>query len=620
MATYSTIKGFNVETLSSDPYASVAASGTWASGGDVNTGKLGMIGFGASQNAVLKSVGEGGSPSGLTDKTETYNGTSWTEVADGSQACQGGAGFGTTAAGINATGSTSSVTQTWDGTSWADGNDVNTQVVNAAGIGISTAGMKASGVTPSPAATVDTETYDGTSWTESPDVNQATYQLMGAGTTTAAIIGGGVQLPNTNYDTTETYDGTAWTAVTAMGTGRAGFGCGTSGTQSDWLVFGGGPDTPAYTANTEHWNGTGWTEVANLATAMANGASGGVTTSALSVMGRGPGNIPFGVDTEEFTTASTISLAQEGQIWYNSSSTVLKSFGKQGTLSWSSGADLTTARIMLSGAGNSNTSAVVFGGRTSGPTAVNNSETYNGTAWTEGNNVTQARFTGTGFGVETAAVFATGFGFPTATQYTNAETYDGTCWTEVNNLSVGRGYLAGCGGTSGGLAIGGYHSPPATRLEIVEDYDGTSWTEVGDLSTADVNSLMAAVQGTPTAALAFGGYPGPSNRTESYDGSTWTEVGNLNTSRANGAGSGTQTAALCIGGEPPNLTNVESWNGSTWTETSYDIGTGRYYAAAAGSSTNAILAGGFYTGYPLFSLGTTEALGKAEAIKTFTAS
>ena len=319
MATYKGIQGYSVQKLSSDPTASeatgqlwynssggafklaVEGAGAWASGGDVNTGKLGMIGFGASQNAVLKSVGEGGSPSGLTAKTEIYDGSTWTEVADGSQACQGGAGFGTTTAGINVTGSTSSVTQTWNGASWTDGNDCNTQVTNAAGIGISTAGMKASGVTPPPAATVDSETYNGTTWTESPDVNQATYQLMGAGTTTAAIIGGGVQLPNTNYNTAEEYNGTSWTAITAMGTGRAGFGCATSGTQTAWLVFGGGPDTPAYTADTEKWNGTAWTELANLATAMANGASGGVATSALSVMGRGPGHIPFGVVTEEWT-------------------------------------------------------------------------------------------------------------------------------------------------------------------------------------------------------------------------------------------------------------------------------------------------------------------------------
>ena len=322
MATYKGIQGYSVQKLSSDPTASeavgqlwynstagkfkiaVEAAGTWATGGDVNVGKLSMIGFGISQDAVLKSVGEGGSPSGYTNKTETYNGVTWTEVAAGSQSCSGGAGFGTTAAGINVSGnpvSPGGITQTWNGSAWADGNSCNTQITGAAGIGTEGAGMKASGVTPPPAATVDTETYNGSTWSESPDVNQATYQLMGAGTTTAAIIGGGVQLPNTNYNTTEEYNGTSWTAVTAMNNGRAGFGCATSGTQNDWLVFGGGPDTPAYIDKTEKWNGTGWTELANMGTALANGASGGVSGSALSVMGRGPGSIPFGVITEEWT-------------------------------------------------------------------------------------------------------------------------------------------------------------------------------------------------------------------------------------------------------------------------------------------------------------------------------
>ncbi len=39
MATYSTIKGFNIQSLASDPYATVAASGTWASGTTMNTAR-----------------------------------------------------------------------------------------------------------------------------------------------------------------------------------------------------------------------------------------------------------------------------------------------------------------------------------------------------------------------------------------------------------------------------------------------------------------------------------------------------------------------------------------------------------------------------------------------------
>ena len=39
MADYSTIKGFTVQTLASDPYASEMLAGTWASGNAMNTGR-----------------------------------------------------------------------------------------------------------------------------------------------------------------------------------------------------------------------------------------------------------------------------------------------------------------------------------------------------------------------------------------------------------------------------------------------------------------------------------------------------------------------------------------------------------------------------------------------------
>ena len=38
MATYSTIKGFTIQSLATDPYATAAASGTWASAANLNTG------------------------------------------------------------------------------------------------------------------------------------------------------------------------------------------------------------------------------------------------------------------------------------------------------------------------------------------------------------------------------------------------------------------------------------------------------------------------------------------------------------------------------------------------------------------------------------------------------
>ena len=76
MAKYSDIKGFTVQTLSTDTIANQMAGGTWASGGNVNTGRYAMGSVGL-QTAALIAAGSTGSNS---NATEQYNGSSWTEV------------------------------------------------------------------------------------------------------------------------------------------------------------------------------------------------------------------------------------------------------------------------------------------------------------------------------------------------------------------------------------------------------------------------------------------------------------------------------------------------------------------------------------------------------------
>ena len=50
MAKYSDIKGFTVQTVSSDPAASAIDAGSWASGGAINTGRS----YGAGAEAQLR--------------------------------------------------------------------------------------------------------------------------------------------------------------------------------------------------------------------------------------------------------------------------------------------------------------------------------------------------------------------------------------------------------------------------------------------------------------------------------------------------------------------------------------------------------------------------------------
>ena len=79
MADYSTIKGFTIQTLASDPYTSAVSSGTWASGNVMNQARANLGGCGT-QTAGL---GFGGyKPGSATNETEKYDGTTWTEVGD----------------------------------------------------------------------------------------------------------------------------------------------------------------------------------------------------------------------------------------------------------------------------------------------------------------------------------------------------------------------------------------------------------------------------------------------------------------------------------------------------------------------------------------------------------
>ena len=62
MANYSDIKGFTVQTLSTDTIANQAAGGTWASGGNMNSGKYAGIGGAGTQTAGLAFAGANATP------------------------------------------------------------------------------------------------------------------------------------------------------------------------------------------------------------------------------------------------------------------------------------------------------------------------------------------------------------------------------------------------------------------------------------------------------------------------------------------------------------------------------------------------------------------------------
>ena len=148
------------------------------------------------------------------DEVESWNGTSWTEIADINTARQNKApaGQGTTTAALVFSGTPmTQLAEQFDGSSWTEVGDLNTGREMGGGAGISTLALCFGGNTPP--VTANTEEFDGTSWTEVANVPIAEQGGTGAGTQAAAKKIGG--LTGSSYKTT-TFDWTKAIAAVTM--------------------------------------------------------------------------------------------------------------------------------------------------------------------------------------------------------------------------------------------------------------------------------------------------------------------------------------------------------------------------------------------------------------------
>ena len=108
-------------TTSSDYKTIVKVAGSWASGDAVNTARNEMGGGSGTQTAALIYGGQPGAP--VDQLTESYNGSTWTEVADLNTARQNldsaatsqtdGIVFGGSAPYVG-------ITEAWDGVAWTE--------------------------------------------------------------------------------------------------------------------------------------------------------------------------------------------------------------------------------------------------------------------------------------------------------------------------------------------------------------------------------------------------------------------------------------------------------------------------------------------------------------------
>ena len=297
MATYKGIQGYTVQKLSSDPPVADAtgqlwynsttgkfkigtsSSGAWAATNPLTTGRSEAGACGT----VTAGLTFGGEPP-TTAKTESWDGTSWTEVADLQAANYGSGGVGTQAAALSIGANASGQTEIWNGSAWAETNDLNTGRARggASVSGTTTACLFAGGQT-YPTIYAVTESWNGTSWTEVADLNLARNFPGGLGVQTAMLFVGGASTltePTSLQALTESWNGTSWTEVNNINTARNKMGA--SGITTSGLVFGGSPSAVALT---EKYDGTSWTEVGDLGTAESETVGFGTSGAAICVGG-----------------------------------------------------------------------------------------------------------------------------------------------------------------------------------------------------------------------------------------------------------------------------------------------------------------------------------------------
>ena len=160
----------------------------------LNTARYYVAGCGSTPAGLIAG---GFSPPGTHAFTETWDGTSWTEVGDLNTAAYGAAVLGTSTAALAAAGNRpsdspgSALTEQWDGSSWTEVGDMNSEIRSATtGQGLyTTDGLVFSGYIP-PSGSTKTEAWNGTSWTEVNNLANGRDAAASAGSQTSALCAG----------------------------------------------------------------------------------------------------------------------------------------------------------------------------------------------------------------------------------------------------------------------------------------------------------------------------------------------------------------------------------------------------------------------------------------------
>ena len=276
----------------------------------------------------------------------------------------------------------------------------------------------------------------------------------------------------------------------------------------------------------------------------------------------------YGKRVEVFDSDPTLSSAYEGQVWYNSTSGVLKTVV--------SSAAAVSAQAMPTGTraygsiGATQSAFMVACGANPGTNYSANVYEYNGIGWvtkTSASNPRDSVSRGTCGTVTAGLVFG---GLGPGVIRADTELWNGTAWTESGNLSDSRGGGESFGTQTACVTTGGYNdfSPPYWT-NATEEFNGSSWTSG---TATPLNTNQGCGVGIETAGMIVGQREQPGNsypsaasvtQTRNYDGTNWTAGGVVNMAASQNFTAGSQTAALKAGGSSPapaTYTNTEEWD------------------------------------------------------------
>lgn len=526
--------------------------------------------------------------------SQEYNGTNWSVGGDLNTARTNLFGFGVETAGVVASGfltTNLNAVEEYNGTAFTSVNNIGTARRGMEGAGPQTAGMVCGGYV-GPAGTKATEEYDGTNWTAGGDLttsNPVNYYNAITGTQTA-----GLRLGGQDTNASEEYDGSSWTSGNTMGSPRA-YG-GSFGAQTAALIAGGSNPPTTYLTAVEKYDGTSFSvspTTLSSPRALTGQAAGGISGNTAGIFGGGysPTDSPSGdygntkaeeynVSTNAVTAAAWASsnnlntarayfygcgLQDAALVVAGYNGSVVNDVEEYNGTSWSEQNNMGTSRYN-NGTLGIQTAAFAVGGRTPPPDAGTTTvENYDGSSWTSAPSLNSARTYLAGVGTTSASLVAMGAN-PRNVASNLVEEYDGSSWSAQNTNSTTRRIVGAGGVQTSAVYFGGdlYPNPNRDTTET-EEYDGTNWTTGGSLNIGRRFNAGSTNSPDQTAVLAFGGQiPSNTATTEGYDGTSWSTRPSMGTARHALAGAGIQTAALAAGGSTPSYTGAtEEFTGET---------------------------------------------------------